>query len=122
MANFPTKVLFGISLSCIWQTSSNLLSKVLWLHHITLYAPPLSISLLEIHCLTHFLIHHFETVPNSKKLQTTTEMWLLKNFSDMKTLWKMVKLLILSNFTFSHHVFQSFFLQCVKLSIYGGKG
>ena len=26
------------------------------------------------------LIHHFETVPNSKKLQTTTEMWLLKDF------------------------------------------
>ena len=24
--------------------------------------------------LTHSLIHHFETVPNSKKLQTTTEM------------------------------------------------
>ena len=31
-------------------------------------------------CLTHSLIHHFETVPNSKKLQTTTEMWLLKDF------------------------------------------
>ena len=27
--------------------------------------------------LTHSLIHvqHFETVPNSKKLQTTTEVW-----------------------------------------------
>ena len=30
--------------------------------------------------LTHSLIHHFETVPNSKKLQTTTEMWLLVDF------------------------------------------
>ena len=30
--------------------------------------------------LTHSLIHNFETVPNSKKLQTTTEMWLLKDF------------------------------------------
>ena len=30
--------------------------------------------------LTHSLILHFETVPNSKKLQTTTEMWLLKDF------------------------------------------
>ena len=29
---------------------------------------------------THSLILHFETVPNSKKLQTTTEMWLLKDF------------------------------------------
>ena len=33
-----------------------------------------------ITCLTHNLIQHFETVPNSKKLQTTTEMWLLKDF------------------------------------------
>ena len=28
--------------------------------------------------LTHLPIHHFETVQNSKKLQMTTEMWLLK--------------------------------------------
>ena len=26
------------------------------------------------------LIHHFETISNSKKLQTTNEMWLLKDF------------------------------------------
>ena len=26
------------------------------------------------------LIHYFETVQNSKKLQTTTEIWLLKDF------------------------------------------
>ena len=30
--------------------------------------------------LPHSLLHHFETVPNSKKMQTTTEMWLLKDF------------------------------------------
>ena len=30
--------------------------------------------------LNHSLIHHFETVPNSKKLQMTSEMWLLKGF------------------------------------------
>ena len=30
--------------------------------------------------LTHSLIQHIETVPNSKKLQMTTEMWLLKAF------------------------------------------
>ena len=29
---------------------------------------------------THSLIHCFETIPNSKKLQTKTEMWLLKGF------------------------------------------
>ena len=33
------------------------------------------------HCfLTHSLINHFETIPHSKRLQTTTEMWLLKYF------------------------------------------
>ena len=31
-------------------------------------------------CLTHSLIHYIEIVPNSKKLQTSTEMWLLKTF------------------------------------------
>ena len=31
-------------------------------------------------CITHSLVHHFETVPNSKKLQTTTKIWLLKDF------------------------------------------
>ena len=30
--------------------------------------------------LTHSLIHHFETVLNSNKLQTTTQIWLLKDF------------------------------------------
>ena len=30
--------------------------------------------------LTYSLIHHFETAPNSRKLQTTTEMWQLKDF------------------------------------------
>ena len=45
----------------------------------------------DIWCLTHSLIHHFEAVPNSKKLQTTTKMWLLKDFKieiAWKTLWK----------------------------------
>ena len=75
--------------------------------------------------LTHSLKKHFETVP--KKLQTTTEIWLLKDFKIQiawKTLWLKVKLLILSNFTFFHNVFlkPSLFLQCVKMSIYGAKG
>ena len=30
--------------------------------------------------LTRSLIHHFETALNSNKLQTATEMWLLKDF------------------------------------------
>ena len=48
------------------------------------------------------VLAHLETVSNSKKLQTTTEMWLLKDFEiqiAQKTLWKKVKLLILSSFT-----------------------
>ena len=46
--------------------------------------------------LTHSLKNHFESVPNSKTLQATTEMWLLKNSKiqiTQKTLWKNVKLL-----------------------------
>ena len=35
----------------------------------------------KIYILTHSPIHHFETVPTLKKLQTTTEMWLLKDFT-----------------------------------------
>ena len=81
---------------------------------------------ITVNCLTHSPIHHFETVRNSKKLQTTTEMWILKDFKIQiayKTLWKKVKLLILSNFTFFHNVFlKLFFLQCVKMSVYRGKG
>ena len=76
--------------------------------------------------LTHSPINHFETVPNSQKLQTPTEIRLLKDFEiqiTKKTLWKKVKLLSLSNFTFFQNVFLSFFfLQCVKMNIYGGKG
>ena len=30
--------------------------------------------------LNYSQIHHFETVPDSKKLQKTTELWLLKDF------------------------------------------
>ena len=39
------------------------------------------LNLKKIMTLTHSLIHHFETVQNSKKLQTTTEMW---QFKDLK--------------------------------------
>ena len=69
-------------------------------------------SLSEKSILTQSLLYHFETVPNSKKLQTRTEMWLLNNFKiqiALKTLWKKVKLLILSNFTSFHNVFLMLF-------------
>ena len=62
--------------------------------------------------LTHSLVHHFDTVQNLKKKQKkkqamTTEMWLLKDFKKQiaqKTLWKKVKLLNLSNFTYFQNV------------------
>ena len=45
------------------------------------YKPP-ALLRIDLHCsITHSLIHHFETVPNTKKLQTTTEMWLLDYIS-----------------------------------------
>ena len=40
---------------------------------------PILIPGLQI--LTHSLIHHFETVPNSKQMQTTTEMSLWKDLN-----------------------------------------
>ena len=66
--------------------------------------------------LTHSLIHHFESVPNSRNLQTTTEMWLFEDFktqTELKTSWKKVKLLNLSNFTFCHNVFPKAFFSSV---------
>ena len=34
---------------------------------------------LSVIVLAHSLIHHFETIPNSNKLQKTNEIWLLKD-------------------------------------------
>ena len=68
----------------------------------------LTVSFKALGVSTHSLIHHFETVPISMKLQTTTKMWLLEDFKIQiawKTLWKKLKLLILSNFSFFHSVF-----------------
>ena len=72
--------------------------------------------------LTHSLIHDFETISDSKELQTTTEIWLLKDFNPflnkpwflhvcmslLKTLWEHEKLLVTSNFSFSNSVFYPF--------------
>ena len=65
--------------------------------------------------LTHSLIHHFETVPNSKKLQTKTEMWLLKDFKKQiawKTLWEKGEIAHFEQF----HLF----LQCFPKAYYFG--
>ena len=64
---------------------------------------PAQLSKLSWSLLTYSLVHHFETVPNSKKLQMTTEIWLLKDFKIQ---------------CFSY----SFYLQCVKMSIHRVKG
>ena len=70
------------------------------------------IYLFEVFPLTHSLIHHFESIPNLKRLQATTEMWVFKDFKIQiaeKTLGKKVKLLI-------------FLKLFPSMSIYGGKG
>ena len=98
------------------------------LHITRMYCPHLSQRMTQIFfvisaTITHSLLHHFETVPNSKKLQTTTEIWLIKDFNPfpnkpwflrvystslLKTLWEKEKLLVTSNFSFSHSVFNPF--------------
>ena len=41
--------------------------------------PKKSLSINPFPYLTHYLIHHLETVPNSKKPQTTIDSWLFKD-------------------------------------------
>ena len=82
---------------------------------------------LMIKDLIHSLTHHFETIPNSKKLQTTIEMWPLKGFQDTYCIENIVVKGEMAHFE-QFHLFPQclskafFFLQCVKMSIYGGKG
>ena len=60
--------------------------------------------------LTHSLIHHFETIPNSKKLQTATEAIIGFQGTDCKeNIVEKVKLLMLSNFTILNNVFLKLF-------------
>ena len=84
--------------------------------------------ILSYYCypLTHSLIHHFETVPNykkkKKKLQTTTEMWLLKEFKIKVAEKKNMEKGEIAHFEHLHLFPQcfpkAFFLQCVKISTY----
>ena len=70
-------------------------------------------------------LHHFATVPNSKKLQTTTEMWLLKRFQNKDYIENIVENGEIAYFEQSHlsTMFpNSFFLHRVKISINGGNG
>ena len=74
--------------------------KKFWLQDLCFFPPCFQ----KLQSLTHSLVHHSETVPNSKKLQTTTELWLLKDYK-IQAAWKKIELLILKNFTLSHNVF-----------------
>ena len=84
-------------------------------------------TLQEKPCLTHSLIHHFQTVPNSKKqLQTKTENVAIKECLDTDCIENMVEKGEIAYFE-QLHLFpqcfpKAFFLQCVKTSIYGRKG
>ena len=71
--------------------------------------------------LTHSIIHDFETVPNLRKLQTTTEMWLIKDFKIQIAKKKTVEKGAIAHL-FPHFFPKTFFLQWVKTSIYRGKG
>ena len=51
--------------------------------------------------MTHSLIHYFETVPNSKKLQTTTEIGLLKDTDCIENIVEKGEIAHFEHFTFS---------------------
>ena len=61
-------------------------------------------------CVNQFPITPFWDVPNSEKLQMTTEMWLFKDYTDSKeNIVEKGEIAYLSNFTFFHNVFLKLF-------------
>ena len=67
----------------------------------------------------------FQTLPNLKSLQTAISnlMKMAESFSSkLKTLWEKEKLLVTSNFSFSHSVFKRLALQIRKNQGLFGKG
>ena len=66
--------------------------------------------------LTHSPMHHFETIPNSKKMQAKDEMWLLKDFKIQiteKTLWEKDVIAHSKQFNLYPQCFpKTFFLMC----------
>ena len=69
---------------------------------------------------TDYTVHHFETASDSKNLQT------IKGFYDTDCIENIVEKGEIAHFEQFHLFLQcfleAFFLQCVKMSIYGGKG
>ena len=67
----------------------------------------------------------FQTLPNQRSLKTTilSLMKIAKSYpKGLKSLWENEKLLVLSNFSFSHRVFQRLLLQTRKNQGLFGKG
>ena len=74
--------------------------------------------------LIHSLIRYFETVSNSRKLQMTTGMWLLKDFNRdyIETIVEKGETAHLEQFhLFSTMFSKSSLLECVWISIYRGR-
>ena len=71
--------------------------------------------------LTYSLIHHFEYVPNSKKLQTTPEMW-LSTLSSVYTHFNTLKKKALGNIVEKGEIAQieefHLFPQCFLCDLY----
>ena len=68
-------------------------------------------------CFNPFPNNKFETLPNRKTLQMTILTLLNKAESSpngLKTLWEKEKLLVTSNFSFSHSVFKRLVMQTRK--------
>ena len=66
--------------------------------------------------LTHFLIHHFEIVRNSKTLQTTTETWLLQDFLDTDYIENIVEKGKIAHFE-QFHLFQQSFPEAFVFNV-----
>ena len=76
--------------------------------------------------LTHSLLHHFETIPKFEEAADDKCIVAMKGFSDTDCIENMVEKGEIAHFE-QFHLFpqcfpEPFFLQCVKMSIYGGKG
>ena len=67
--------------------------------------------------LSHSLKHHFETVPNSNKLQTTTAMWLLHNFKDTNCIESIVEKGEIAHFE-QFHLFPQYFPKAFFVNVF----
>ena len=66
--------------------------------------------------LTHSLICLFETIPNSKKLQTPTEMWILNDFLDTDCIKNIVENGEIAHFE-QFHIFPQCFYKALFFNV-----